>query len=285
MSDSEELDHVNWSASASRLFETCPRQFYYRHQRTESTYNSTEYTPPVRTYLGKVVHECLADQITRWARGENVHLQTATEHATAELEKYVTTNTETIATRFYDDDEDSFDRDSFTRSLTRTAHQHIRKFFRVIWPRFEGHHYITHETRKSFEVCNEPVTVQPDLCTRNPDGEFVVTDWKTSAFERFSDPTIQMQAYALYAHEEYEPELTRIRIQLAHTGTGEFDQMVPTNEDLRHVRERIKADRAFWISEEDVGAYETNPEIQKCKRCSYFYRCTDGQETISEEKE
>jgi len=282
MSDSEGLDHVNWSASASRLFETCPRQFYYRHQQTGATHNDDEYIPPVGAYLGTVVHECLADQITRWASGESVHLQTATDHATVELEKYVDANAETIASRFYEDNEDTFDRDSFVRSLTRTAQKHIRRFFRVIWPRFEDHYYITHETRQSFEICGEPVTVQPDLCTRGVDGEFVVTDWKTKAFDRFSDPTIQMQAYALYAYEEYEPELARIRVQLAHTGTGEFDRLVPTNNDIERVLERIKTDRSKWTSEGEIEHYETDPGVQKCRRCSYLQWCADGQDVLAD---
>lgn len=281
MSDSKGLDHINWSASASRLFEICPRQFYYRHQRTETTHDHSEYTPPVGAYFGTVIHECLARQITRWAQGENVHLQTATDCATDKLEKYVDANAETIAIRFYDDNEDTFNRDSFACSLIRTAQEHIRRFFRIIWPRFEGHHYITHETRQSLEVCGEPVTVQPDLCTRGTDGEFVVTDWKTKTFKRFSDPTIQMQAYALYAYEEYEPELTRIRVQLAHTGTGVFDRMVPTIEDIRRVRERIKTDRGIWTSEGDINAYEVNPGIQKCGRCHYLRKCKEGKEHLA----
>jgi len=272
---------VNWSASASRLFHACPRRFYYRYQRDNTFGNNSEYTPPIGAYLGTVVHECLAAQVTRWAQGENVHLQTATDHATVQLEEYVETHAETIATQFFENDEDRFDSDAFARSLIRTAHKHIRRFFRVIWPRFDGHRYITHETRQSFEIDGEPVTVQPDLCTRNTDGELVVTDWKTSAYDRFGDPTIQMQAYALYAHEAYEPELARIRVQLAHTRTGKFDRMVPTTEDIEHVRERIKADRTTWTSEGDIEAYETNPEAQKCEQCYYLKQCTDGQDIVS----
>lgn len=90
-----------------------------------------------------------------------------------------------------------------------------------------------------------------------------------------------MQAYALYAREAYELELARIRVQLAHTRTGEFDRMVPTAEDIEHVRERIKADRTTWTSERDIEAYETDPEAQKCGRCSYLKRCTAGQDIVN----
>ena len=155
----------------------------------------------------------------------------------------------------------------------------------MIWPQLEDHQYIAHETRQTFEVSEEPVTVQPDLCTRNPEGDFVVTDWKTGAYDRFSNPTIQMQAYALYAHEAYEPELSRIRVQLAHTGSGEFDRMVPTTEDMRQIRERITNDRAFWTSMGDIESYKTNPTVQKCSQCSYLHRCTDGQTVTGEEPE
>jgi len=283
MGNSKSLEHVNWSASASRLFDACPRRFYYRYQRDQVSNSNGEYTPPVGAYLGTVIHECLAAQVSQWAQGKNVHLQTATDHATAELEEYVETHAETIATQFYDNDEDSFDSDGFARSLIRTAHKHIRRFFRVIWPRFDGHRYIAHEIRQSFEICGEPVTVQPDLCTRSTEGEFIVTDWKTSAYDRFGDPTIQMQAYALYAHKAYEPELERIQVQLAHTRTGEFDRMVPTEEDIERVRERIKADRTIWTREGNIEAYETDPEAQKCGQCPYLKRCTVGQDIVSRE--
>jgi hypothetical protein len=226
------------------------------------------------------VHESLAAQVARWARGENIHLQTATDYARDKLEAYVKANAELIAAQTDDNDEGEFKSDSFTQSLIRTAHEHIRQFFRVIWPHFDGHRYIAHETRQIFDVAGESVTVQPDLCTRSEEGDFVVTDWKTGAYDRFSDPTIQMQAYALYAHESYEPDISRIRVQLAHTGSGEFDRMVPTTEDIRRVRERITNDRAFWTSQGDIKSYETDPAAQKCSQCSYLHRCKDGQAVV-----
>lgn len=94
-----------------------------------------------------------------------------------------------------------------------------------------------------------------------------------------------MQAYALYAHEAYEPELSRIRVQLAHTGSGEFDRMVPTTEGMRQIRDRITNDRAFWTSMGDIESYKTNPTVQKCSQCSYLHRCTDGQTVTGEEPE
>ena len=283
MDGSEHFAHVNWSASAAQLFEECPRRFFYRYRQTKSTGDYSEYAPSPGVYLGTIVHESLAGQVARWVRGESIHLQTATDYAKDELEGYVEANAETIADRTDDTDEETFDSDTFTRSLVRTARNHIKQFFRVIWPHFEDHRYITHETRQTFDVAGEPVTVQPDLCTRSPDGDFVVTDWKTGTYDRFSNPTIQMKAYALYAHEAYEPELSRIRVQLAHTGSGEFNRMVPTMEDVRQIRDRIANDRAFWTSEGDIESYETIPAVQNCSQCSYLHRCTDGQTVLGED--
>ena len=281
MDDSESLAHVNWSASAARLFEECPRRFFYRYEQSESTEKDSEYTPQPGSYLGTVVHESLAAQITRWSQGENIHFQTAIDYARDKLERYVEANAETLADRIDYNDEKVSNGSSFTQSLIRTASNHIKQFFRVIWPHFDGHRYIAHETRETFYVTGEPVTVQPDLCTRSAEGDFVVTDWKTGSYDRFSDPTIQMQAYALHAHEAYEPELTRIRVQLAHTGSGEFDRMVPTTEDMRRVRERIKADRGIWTSKGGIEAYETDTSVQKCELCTYLQRCDDGRHVVS----
>mgnify|MGYP000138558484 CR=1 FL=1 len=279
MDESEQLAHVNWSPSAARLFEECPRRFFYRYQQSASTGDDSEYTPPPGAYLGTVVHESLAAQIVRWRQGENIHLQTAVDYASDKLEGYAEANAETIAARI-DDDEGEFNSESFIRSLIRTAREHIRRFFRVIWPHFDGHRYIIHETRQNLDIAEEPVAVQPDLCTRSTEGDFVVTDWKTGEYDRFSNPTLQMQAYALYAHEAYEPELNRIRVQLAHTGSGEFERMVPTRDGIRQVRERIMDDRAFWTSQGNVESYETDPVAQKCSQCSYLLRCRDGQAVV-----
>jgi len=187
MDGSEQFAHVNWSASAAQLFEECPGGSFIDTNRPSLPRTIVSIHRRPGAYLGTIVHESLAGQVARWARGENIHLQTATEYAKDELERYVEANSETIADRIDITDGESFDSDSFTRSLVRTARNHIRQFFRVIWPHLEDHQYIAHETRQTFEVSEEPVTVQPDLCTRNPEGDFVVTDWKTSAYDRFSN--------------------------------------------------------------------------------------------------
>ena len=94
-----------------------------------------------------------------------------------------------------------------------------------------------------------------------------------------------MQAYALYAHEAYEPELALIRVQLAHTGTGEIDRMIPTPGDIERVQKRIKDDRRVWTNEGSIEAYEAEPEVGKCSRCSYLNQCVSGKKIVEGESD
>jgi len=153
----------------------------------------------------------------------------------------------------------------------------------VIWPQLSNHQYILHEEITSFEVGGETVWVKPDLCTRSEDGDFVVTDWKTSPPNRFSSPSLQVLTYALWAHEEYEPDPDRISIQLVHTKQGEFERTRPDEADLDEIRDRITVDCEMWRTATGVNEFEPLPDGDKCRGCSYLSRCNTGQEVINGE--
>jgi CRISPR/Cas system-associated exonuclease Cas4 (RecB family) len=180
----------------------------------------------------------------------------------------------------YAANEDEFDPDEFAQSLIRTAQNHLETFFQVVWPQFDSQRYITHEQTFSFDVDRHTVWVRPDFCTRDQDDDFIVTDWKTGPMERFSEPTLQVLAYGLWAYEEYEPDLDRVLIQLVHTSRGEFDRTRLDEGDLDRIKDQIRADREDWTTFWSKGEFQPEPEANKCQSCEFLSRCDAGQTVL-----
>jgi len=287
MVNGQHLGTVDWSPSTASLHARCPRRFFYRNAESVDDSGATDNNTSANQIqspgakIGSVVHECIDRQIDRWRRNERTSLQTAQATAIEKLQSYVTANATMLQDRFADSP-DEFDEAEIARSLIRTAHTHLETFFQVIWPQLKNQQYIMHEDTRSFSLSGGTVWVRPDLCTRTSEGEFVVTDWKTGTPDSFSDASLQVQTYALWAHREYEPELTRIRVQLVYTRRGEFDRYRPDAEMLESVIDRIQSDLEKWSPEAVKSAFPTLPESNKCQSCPYLQWCEDGQEIVSE---
>lgn len=288
MVDSAPAENVDWSYSTARLYHSCPRRFYYRHSQSEAdaaadreSRSSTTVQPP-SARLGSVVHDCIAEKVDHWRKNSERTLQATQAVAAERIQQYVDEYEEELK-EDYVANEEEFDPDEFAQSLIRTAQNHIETFFQVVWPQFDSHRYITHEETYSIDVDEHTVWVRPDFCTRSQDGDFVVTDWKTGSVNRFSEPTLQVLTYALWAHQEYEPDLDRILVQLVHTSRGEFDRTRPDVADINHIKDQIRADRRDWTTFQSIDEYQPEPEIGKCQFCEYLSRCDAGQTIIDEE--
>jgi hypothetical protein len=284
MATEQGFDHVDWSYSTARLYQSCPRRFYHRYARSsnqssgEENQSETNRSPPGAA-IGSVVHDCIEAQIERWRRGERLSFQAAQTQATDRLRAYVEANEDLLANEYTDDDAE-FNPGDQKRSLIRTAHTHIERFFQVIWPQFSSHTYILHEATRSFTVDKYTVWVRPDLCTRNKDGDFVVTDWKTTSSDPFSEPSVQLLTYALWSHLEYEPELDRILVQLVHTSTGEFVRTRPDEDGLIELKTRIRSDCHDWGTRCKEKDFRPNPATDKCRSCEALDRCESGQSLL-----
>lgn len=274
--------HVDWSYSTARRYRDCPRQFYYQHARGgvgEDSINNDDSSGSVQppgARLGTVVHDCIEEKINCWRTGSDKSLQAMQQTATRRLQRYFEQNEDTIR-RLHISPEDDLTADELADSLTHVARNHLETFFQVIWPQFNTHRYIMHEETVSFEVNGHTVWVRPDFCTRSQTGDFVVTDWKTGMVDQLENPTLQSLAYALWAYQEYEPDLNRILVQLVHTGTGQFDRTRPDQEDIRSIKRQIREDRDDWTTFRRIEDYQPDPDHEKCRACVYLQRCNAGQ--------
>lgn len=238
-------------------------------------------SPPGAT-IGSVVHDCIEKQIERWRQGNRLNLLDAQKQATERLQEYVNSHEEYLRSK-YSPEDDEFHLDDYKRSLIRTTHAHLERFFQIIWPQFSGHEYILHEVTQSITVAGNTVWVRPDLCTRDQHGDFVVTDWKTTTPDPFSKPSLQLMIYAFWAQQEYEPDLDRVLVQLVHTSTGEFDQTRPDETSLRRLQQRIRADQRDWSTRSKRNEFPPKPTLEKCRSCPELDRCPAGQSCVEDE--
>jgi len=282
MGDSYPTAHVDWSYSTARLYHSCPRRFYYRHRKSgqdeiigdESRSSIVIQSPGAR--IGSIVHNCIAKKIDYWRKDSERSLQSSQEAVAKRLQQYVDENVNEIR-ESYTANGAKFDPEEFAQSLIRTAQNHLETFFQVVWPQFDSHRYITHEETSSFDVNGYTIWVRPDFCTRNREGDFVVTDWKTGKIDRFSEPTLQVLTYGLWANQEYEPDLDHILIQLVHTSRGEFDRTRLDEDDLRRIKDQIHADTAEWTTLQSIEDFQPEPETSKCRSCEFLKYCDEGQ--------
>lgn len=216
------------------------------------------------------VHEAISTQITRWGHDKQINCSEAYERA---IDCIKSSPSQRSGLRDWDETDES---------LIGTAIDHIDRFLRYILPQFRSCRYICHEKLDSFSVGDTNVWVRPDLCYRDGDGQFVITDWKTRRREAFESPTLQLQTYALWAREKFEPDIDQVRLQLAFTSTGDILPQLVSEADLEATRERINSDTEAWQNLTQQSSFPTDPAVEKCRSCSYLYYCPEGKRMVDQ---
>lgn len=289
MSNESPAAHVDWSYSTAKLYRSCPRRFYYNYGKRGGSEDSDDWTDskptfqPVGARIGSVVHDCIAEKIQSQLNDSEHTLQDSQRSASDSLQRYVQVNEKKLQETHRSDDV-QFTRDEFTESLIKTANHHLKTFFQVIWPQFASHRYILHEETANFGVGRHSIYVRPDYCTRSQEGDFIVTDWKTGGIDRFNQPSLQQLVYALWAHEQYEPDLSRIVVQLFHTKRGEPDRMRPDEDEIERIRSVIRADRKDWNTFQSIEDFQPTPEAGMCEACEYLSICEAGQSCLDKQR-
>lgn len=288
MPSSESIE-CEWSYSKSALFANCHRAFYYKYNPGDSSTNTPldgshgwddddDQSPFYRfgSLIGQAIHEAIATEIDKWRTGANPRRQRAKTTA----EHFLETHFNSVATRIQDAPTNS-DQGTSLSSLTSTANQHIDTFIDSLWPNFRSHDYIDHESLHSLDIDQYRVILKPDLLTRSPDGEFVVTDWKTRTAPILSPSSPQLHVYALWARETFEPNPSRLRAQTAHTSDGIIKPVATREEHLSDIKARITAECDRWANRTTKEDYPPLPEQEKCAQCTFLSKCPEGRVEVS----
>ncbi len=230
--------------------------------------------------VGLAVHRAIAESVERWKR-EQVPDQKGTIAIA-----------ESLIQDYWDDKESlivevvnglSVDPNLFP-TLRRRARETLKTFFRAVWPRLTSHEYVSHERLSSVNLGNVRVWVMVDLCTREPGGTLVVTDWKTGRGSPTDEDDLQLNAYALWANRKHETSLKKIAVQFVNVRTASFSRRVPSESALEQTTKLIQAQADSWVNSESQSSFKPIPESEKCIACPYLSQCPDGQACVQQTK-
>lgn len=266
-----------WSYTRSRLHRTCPRALYFYLNQERKT--SKEARPvPLWALVGLAVHRAIAEGVERW-RGKQVPDPRATTEA---AETYIQNKWDSRERSIVEAVNGQLIDRNLVFILKRRARDSLRTFFRGVWPRFDSHEYVSHESLSSVDLRDVRVWVMVDLCTREPDGTLVVTDWKTGRGSPADEDALQLDAYAVWANERHEGSLEKIAVQFVNVRTASFSRRTPTQEALSRTMEIIRAEADSWMNSASRSSFRPIPEFEKCIACQYLQQCSYGQACVEQ---
>lgn len=269
----------HWSYSKSADFESCPLKIYFRGERVSDPSQADEAASQLvnlSAIIGIAVHRGIASQMDEWVAGGTPTFQGAKQTAEEWIEDIWEDRHDRIIEASNGKHLSSGQRHKFIGITKR----HLRRFSKSIWPEYRGHKHVLHEELRTFEVRGNPVQVKVDLCTRDPDGNLVITDWKTSNPPLLEFASLQLDVYGLWARECMESDINNIKIKLAHTQTGDTSTQSFTSEQIEDTAELIELECHEWNSKDRIEEYTPDPESQKCRQCQFLKQCDAGQATV-----
>jgi hypothetical protein len=230
----------------------------------------------LKSLVGIAVHKAIAEQIDSWRDGKEVS-RTKAEDAALEHIWNTWSHKESRVTEIVNGI--SFDDLVYSR-LTDSVYRRIGTFFKMFWPHISKHTYVTHEMLDSFLIPGARVLVQVDLATRDTNGEFLVSDWKTGSVYNAEEDSHQMDVYALWANKKYERTPSRIHTQVVNLRTG---QVVRRNENSTSLKlvERGLIEEVRTVTETvGTGHINAQPSPEMCVSCNFLSICTEGSSCV-----
>jgi hypothetical protein len=269
------MARMEWSVSQSYLFNSCPKAWSL-HKKTTDESRLLARSIPLRSLVGTAVHKAIAEQISSWREGIEVSPQRAEEIGLDYISE-MWSNKEKRITEFVNGT--IVEDDTYSRMVDAT-HERIMTFFRMFWPHLSKHTYVIHETLDNFEIPDIRIWVQVDLATRDTNGEFLVSDWKTSQAHNIEADSYQMGVYGLWAHKRFERSPTRIHTQVVNLRTGQVDRRTETAGSLRETQDRLVKEVALVSAARFTNGFVAKPCLEVCVSCNFLDSCTEGSTTV-----
>lgn len=272
---------IDWSYSNAQIYASCPRSLFFHYWQRTGTAEATDSEGDIilrgspesaGAIIGSAIHNALEEHIRRWAQNERTGMQQTQSVA----QSYIR---DAVSRREGSQPLDSSD-------LSKTTDAHLEKFFKTVWPSLRSQRYILHEETRSFKINGTTVWVRPDLCVRESTDEdsdadtFVIYDWKSRRPATFEDPSLQLYVYALWAYNEFEPDVERISPRLVFTGNGHVKRQNVSIQNLERLESRIIREVAEWNPPDRKSSFPTKPAHKRCSKCPYLSSCSDGQQEI-----
>jgi CRISPR/Cas system-associated exonuclease Cas4 (RecB family) len=269
----------HWSYSKSVAFDVCPLKIYFLTESSGRPFN-TEHRigNPVNlnAIVGIAVHRGIASQIDKWVEGRDPTFRDAKQVAEDWIKEVWENKNERIVEAINGQSISNRQLHKFVGISKRN----LRTFFKAIWPQFRSHEYVLHEDQRMFEIQGNPVHVKVDFCTRNRDGDLVITDWKTKKPPLLTVDSLQLNTYGLWARECVEPDIGKIRLQLAHTRTGDTAAYSIGQKEMDEIESQIIHECNEWNEMDDIESFSPKPDAKKCLECKFLSKCDTGQSTV-----
>lgn len=166
--------------------------------------------------------------------------------------------------------------DTIELKLERSFNIFLEKFFLYIWPTFANDRYVTHEKLSELNIDGYRLFIKPDLVTKDPFGNLVITDWKTSSAYDDLIESFQVLTYALWATRYYETDPQRVVLEVVNLRTGRRIRSKFSQEQEKETWETIKFQ---YMELESIYLEEIpqpKPEPNKCKGCLHLKHCEGG---------
>lgn len=268
----------DWSFTKSLLYDSCPRAFFlsrgYTVHKGKKKSRPTNRAINIGALIGVAVHRSIAMEIKRWVDGKSVDIKEAKIGAEEWLNDMWDNSKAMII-----EASNGQKLNTNINILVNSANKHIQTFFMFVWPRFSSHSYVLHEKSQNFKIDEYTVWVKVDLCTRDSNGNIIITDWKTGVTHFWDIDKPQLSIYAIWAMEQYKVPIEKIIIQIANIKTGEVNSKRPSNIGLKEIKELILKECKMWESQ-DISNFPAKQNFKKCISCRYLKSCDIGQETL-----
>lgn len=270
---------MTWSVSDSYLLASCPRAMYHKRERHRAG-TKFEASIPLHSIVGLSVHKAIASQLSRWQSGDEVSARDAEEEASAILYSIWTSRQHSIVEILNGVPIG----EGLVEDLDRISRLRTKTFFRMIWPNYQSHTHVSHEIDDGFELGNAYVSVRIDLLSKDRDGTYVISDWKTGEPRDSDEHQFQMNTYALYAHSKLGISEDSLQTKLVFLRTGDTVVSRPPKSELQSVVARIRSEVSLLTPPIDISQFPAKPTHRLCISCSFLWICIDGKKHVESRK-
>lgn len=297
---------ISWSLTKARMFQTCPRSFYYTYYLAKA---GRDYDAPEEArlaaemkrlkgldmWVGEVVHQVIQGTLEQVRNGEDVSREGAVAEAKRLLSSGWRCSNSQEWRKFADDEHPSLfnhyyklpvnaERISVIKQKTLTSVENFMDsdvFHRIVGTSTEL--WLPVEKYAAFRLDGLLMYVKFDFAHK--DGkQLVVYDWKTG--KPSGEQERQLTCYALYTSDKWSVPLPNVKACVVHLQPEiecrEFVVDDASLDDLRSYIMRTFSDMVECLRNpaRDIAViddFSTTDDLKKCLWCNFRGVCEQGQ--------
>jgi hypothetical protein len=294
----------SWSVSRDSVLRECHRKYYFRYyghwggweretapERTRQAYVLGK-LGTIPTWIGQVVHECIARSLRNFSRGAPVlsveeilsitRNRMRSNFRDSRAKRYWTNPKEYYG--LFEHEYDAEVSDAEWKEAADTVDSCLMSFYKSETfgklRTLKADDYLEVEQSSTCQFEDVMMRIKLDCATREGNN-VAIWDWKTGKREGATGLSLQMACYAWYAQQAFKVPLQHVitrRYDLYHDNI--YEQMISgpeLNEILAYVRGSIKDMQGLLENvKENVAVEERFQKVERpnvCLRCNFLKVC------------